>query len=43
MGTCTQYVGDFCRKVLRLPAIAANAAAEYELVKKSRRGEMFVK
>jgi hypothetical protein len=29
--------------VLRLPAMAVKAAAEYELVKDSRRGEMFVK
>jgi hypothetical protein len=29
--------------VFRLPAIAVNAAAEYELVKESRRREMFVK
>jgi hypothetical protein len=29
--------------VLRLPAIAVNATAEYELAKESRRGKMFAK
>jgi hypothetical protein len=35
--------GTFCKKVLRLPAMAVSEAAEYELVKESRRGEIFVK
>jgi hypothetical protein len=33
--------GHFARRCLRLPAIAVNGAAEYKLLRKGRRGEMF--
>jgi hypothetical protein len=43
MGNYTQYVGDFSKKMLRLPTNTVNGAAEYELGRERRRGEMFCK
>lgn len=43
MGTYTQYVGDVQQEGAQVTSNCSEGAAEYELVKQSRKGQMFYK